>query len=343
LYRGKQSPMHSGELTRPTLVGKAIACTTLPMGVQSFDISSHDWTNNPPLLDAAASVAVSLNRNLVAQTKDSIKIFSTDVLASGEARSDTRVSHIYSLGENYIICVVQPTRHIAILELETLREVRHDDETLPFWSLPADETESNSTSFHPAGERFDIPIAMQVWWLGIPVPEWIKLPDEDAPRLSYALSPAYTKIATVYIPYKGGLWVNDAKNGDGFAWIPIKIGESEVYDLIFDSETRVYLKIYGPGRQVQIPFDITPSPSVHHSHTLTKGEPMPLSEPRATPPYTLDANCEWVLDAQSRKICWISPGNLRRGNGGHFWAGLWLVMVGDDGVVRKVSFKESDC
>ena len=69
---------------------------------------------------------------------------------------------------------------------------------------------------------------------------------------------------------------------------------------------------------------------------------MPLSEPRATPPYTLDANCEWALDRCSRKVCWISPGNLRRGNGGHFWAGLSLVMVGDDGVVRKIFFKEPD-
>jgi len=70
---------------------------------------------------------------------------------------------------------------------------------------------------------------------------------------------------------------------------------------------------------------------------------MTLLEPRAVPPYTLDANCEWVLDAQSRKTCWISPGNLRRGDGGHFWAGQSLVMVGDDGVVRKVSFREQDC
>jgi hypothetical protein len=118
-----------------------------PMGVQSFDTSSYDWTNNPPLLDAAASVAVSLNRNLVAQTKDSIKIFSIDVLASGEARSDTRVSHVYPLGEGYIICVIQPTRRIAILEFETLREVRRDDETLPFWSLPPDENGVGPASF----------------------------------------------------------------------------------------------------------------------------------------------------------------------------------------------------
>jgi hypothetical protein len=44
------------------------------------------------------------------------------------------------------------------------------------------------------------------------------------------------------------------------------LGSGEVYDLIFDSETRFYLKIDGPGQHVQIPFDITPSPSAVFTH-----------------------------------------------------------------------------
>ena len=141
------------------------------------------------------------------------------------------------------------------------------------------------------------------------------------------------------------LHVKDAEDGTIIA--NLSLGEDnsemgEVYDLIFDSETGFHLKADGPGRHIQIPYDIIPSPSGPHSHTITGREPVSLSEPRATPPYALDANCEWVVDAESRKICWISPGNVRRGNGGHFWAGLSLVMVGGDGVVRKVSFREPD-
>jgi hypothetical protein len=140
--------------------------------------------------------------------------------------------------------------------------------------------------------------------------------------------------------------VKDAKDGTTLADLPLgdnDLETGEVYDLAFDSETRFHLKIDGPGRHVQIPHDIIALPSGQYSHTITKGKPVPLPEPRATPPYTLDANCEWVVDAESRKICWISPGDIRRGNGGHFWAGLSLIMVGDDGVVRKLSFKEPDC
>jgi hypothetical protein len=348
LYRGKQSPTHPRQLTSPTLVGKEIVCVTPPIGVQPFDTISYDWTSSPPLLDAAISVAVSLNRNLVAQTKDFIKIFSTDVLASGETRSDTRVSHVYSLGEDYIICVVQPIRRIAILELETLREVRRDDETLPFWSLPPDETKFDHTISNPFDQKFEILKAMRAWWSDTSLHERVELPDEDTPRLLYGLSPAYTKIAILHAEStQMKIWVNDAKHGGLLASLPLKsphlIGE-EVYDLIFDSETSISLKIYGPGLQhVSILLDITPSSSSGLSHTITRREPIYLSKRRATPPYILDANCEWVLDAQSRKICWITPGNLRKGNGGHFWAGLSLVMVGDDGVVRKISFKEPDC
>jgi hypothetical protein len=184
----------------------------------------YDWTNNPPLLDAAASVAVSLNRNLVAQTKDSIKIFSTDVLTSGEAHSDTRVSHIYPLGENYIICIIRPTRRVTILESETLRELRRDDETLPFWSLPVETDfvpDPEPDFSRPLNGVFDIPTAMRTWWLDTSLDERDEFPDEDTPRPVYGLSPAYTTIAAVYIPSMGYLWVNDTKHGDLIAKLPL--------------------------------------------------------------------------------------------------------------------------
>ena len=346
LYRGRQSSTHPGQLTRPTLVGKNIACISLPMGVQLFDTSSYDWIGNPPLLGVAESVAVSLNRNLVAQTKDSIQIFSTGVLMSSEARNDPRVSHIYPLGTNYIICVLQPTRHLAVLELETLRELRRDDQTLPFGSLLTNELRTLQLFFfRGVNTKLDIPAAMRAWWVGNPLPEGIKVVDQDEPRLLYGLSPTCTSIATVNTnSRRRELRINDTRHGDILARLLLKgpnLGEAR--DLIFDSETRFYLEIEGP-ENIRIPYDIIASSSdPRYQYTITEGKAMDLSEIRAMIPYTLDANCQWVLDAQSRKICWISPGNLRRGCGGHFWVGSSLFMVGGDGVVRKVSFREPDC
>jgi len=361
----KQSLAHPRELVRPTLVGKDIACITVPMGVQLFNTGSYDWTNNPPLLNTATSVAVLLNRNLVAQTKDTIQIFSTDVLTSGEALNDTRVSHVYPLDKNHIICLLQPTRDLAVLELETLRELHRGDETLPFKLFVVPSlllVEPMMPYIYYLSRTAHVWRVVDSWLSGTSLSRDIEIPDDNRPLLLYGLSPTGTRIASIFRYGCSPLviWVKDTKNGDELAMLPLEGGDlesEEVYDITFDSETRFYLKIDGPGRHVQVPCDITPSewdpdrgPMVEkvekgldHRYKVTKGEPMPLSEPRAPPQYTLDANCEWVLDVQSRKICWISPRNLRRGRGGHFWAGPSLVMVGDDGVVRKVSFREPDC
>jgi WD40 repeat protein len=333
---------HLGPLLCPTLVGEEIVCITPPSGVRSFDTRSCDWNKTPPLLDAVTSVTVSLNRNLVAQTKDSIQIFSFDVLRSGEARNGVRPSHVYPLGERHIICLLQPTRHLVLLELETLRELNPYDGTLP--PEPIHQSPHARASFSRGFvAEFGISAVMDAWRSCTPLPEWTEATDED-PSLS-RLSPDCTQIVTFHGSPRRELRVKDVKDGTILAKLRLEhgdLGTGDVYDVTFDSETRFHLKIDRPGRHVQIPYDIIASPSGPHSFRIIKGKPVPLSKPRATPPYTLDANCEWVVDAESRKICWISPGNVRRGSGGHFWAGLSLVMVGGDGVVRKLTFREPD-
>jgi len=344
-FPGPRSLVYRGQLSQPVLAGEEIVCIVEPTGVQSFNITSYESTNNPPLLDAAISVAVSLNRNIVTQTKDAIQIFSLDVLTSGETktRDTVHTSHIYPLGENYIICVL-PTRCLTLLESETLQELHPRDDTSPFRSLFKDQSPSVCPPFnHGPAAEFGVPIVIEAWQSGTPLPKWTESTNKDGPLSG--LSPKHTHIVTVYGSPRRELRVKDAKDGTVLANLPLDINltAGEVYDLTFDSETRFYLKIDGPEHHVQIPYDITASLSGTYSHTITEGEPVALLEPRETPPYTLDENFEWVLDARSRKICWIPPGNVRRGSGGHFWAGLSLVMVGDDGVMRKLSFKEPDC
>ena len=338
-----ESSAHSQQLSSPTVVQKVIACITPTNGVQLFNPSSKDWVNSSPLLGAAVFVSMS-NRNLVVQTKDSIQIFSTDVLASGEVHNDTHLSHVYPLGENYIICILQPTRHITLLKLETLQQLHPNNTTPLFRPSPVDQLASVHASVgHGLAAEFGVSKVVEIWQSGTPLPEQTEATEEDAPL--HGWSPERTRVIKVYGSPRWELCVKDPKEGITLASLPLEGGDLEtgsIYDITFDSETRFHLKINKPGWHVQIPHDITALPSGGYSHTITKGEPVPLSEPRATPPYTLDANCEWVLDAKSRKICWISPGDIRRGNGGHFWAGLSLVMVGGDGAVRKVTFKDPD-
>jgi len=340
-----QSPTHNGQLLSPMLVDREIVCITPPSGVQLFNAESHNWTNNPPLLDAAISMAVSLDRNLVVQTEDSINIFSPDILTSAKAHNNNHPSHVYPLDERYIICIIQPTRHLALLELETLQELCPDDNTSLLRSLLTNQPPTVCASLsHGLVVEFGISAVIQAWQSCTPLPERAEAVEGDV--LLCGWSPECTRIVTVYGSPRHELHVTDVKNGITLANLPLKRDEwetGEVYNLTFDSETRFYLKVDGPGWHIQIPYSVIESPSGRYSHEIIKGEPEPLPEPRATPPYTLDRNCEWVIDAGSRKICWLPSGNIRRGNGGHFWAGLSLVMVGDDGVVRKLTFKEPDC
>ena len=334
------SPVHPGQLSNPTLIDGEIACTTLPSGIQSFKIGSYAWTNNPILLGAATCVAMSLNRNIVAQTRDSIQIFSVNVLTSGRTYNNIHTSHIYPLGKNHIICLLQPSRHLTLLELDTLREIHRLS-----GPVLADELASaRVSSSHGLVAEFGVSFVLRKWRSGAPLPKWTEAADEDASLKGW--SPKCTRVVTIHSSPQPELRVKDAKRGAILANLPLQHDDlrmGRVYDLIFDSEVRFYVKVDGPGWHVQIPYDILASPSGGYSHRVIKGEPVPLSESRPTSPYTLDVNCEWVIDAESRKICWISPGDLRRGSGGHFWAGLSLVMVGGDGIVRKVTFKKPDC
>ena len=171
------------QLACPVLVGEAIACITPPTGVQLFDTESRSWTNNPPLLNAATSLAVSMDRNLVVQTKDSIQFFPIDILTGGgdKAHRDAQLSHIYPLGKNHIICILQPTRNLTLLELETLQELHNS----LVGSLLADQL----TSAHGLVAEFGISAVVGAWQSSSPLPKRRETA-EDAPL--YGWSPECT-------------------------------------------------------------------------------------------------------------------------------------------------------
>ena len=340
-HMGGQSPAYRGQLRCPLHVRSEIACITPPSGVQVFNAINNRWIK-PSLLEKAESVAVSLARNLVVQTKDSVQIFSLEVLTSDASRENAQLSHIYPLGEKHA-AGLRINRHLTVIELETLRILRPGVDGLPLGSLLAKSPASARSRGLVA--EFGVSMVIQAWQSLAPLPRWAEAAEEDA--LLGGLSPTSTRIATLYgLPHRE-LRVKDVTDGTILAKLPLEDDDREgtdvAYDLTFDSETEFSLKVDGPGRHVKILYDISTSPSGQYPYSIKQGESVPLSEPRTTSPYTLDASREWALDAQSRKICWVPPENMRRRDGEHFWAGTSLVMLGSDGVVRKLCFKEPDC
>ena len=356
---------HPGQLTSPILVDSKIVCITPPNGVQAFD-EGYGWIKRPSLLGRAKSVAVSLNRNLAVQTEDSVQVFPVEVLAGRDTQDGVHPPHIYiyPLGDWYAVCVQQngcPT----ILELETLQAMdRAFPRTPPTQTNhPSSERSRESVKefevqevipprqsrFSPSGwtgaaEGIEDPVAVPPGQSHPQLHGWTETAEDGT--LLGGLSPNHTRIATVCDLPQRRLRVVDIVYGTILADLPLEDDDLEagvIYHLAFDSETRFYLRVDGPSYHTQIPYDVMASPSGQYAYTIERGDPEPLSEPRKMPPYSLDTNYEWVLDTESRKICWVSPENIRRGNGGHFWAGLSLVMLGNDGVVRKLTFKDPNC
>ena len=353
LKKGLQ-PTFRGPLTSPMAVGEKIVCITPPNGVQvfntpappnvvqGFDTPDLNWTEYPFLLQKAKSLAESLDRNLVVQTEDSVQIFSFKVL-TGEPNWGTGVlSHVYPLGEKHAVCL-RIDRRLTIIELETLKSLEPGVDSSSLVSSLMKSSTSASCSRGLVAE-FGISMVVRSWRTLAPLPRWAEGAEGDT--LLGGLSPTCTLNATLYSLPRRELRVNAAENGTTLAMLRLEddgpAGTGVPYDLAFDSETRFYLKVDAPGYHLKITYDIITSPSGQYPCTIKQGEPVPLSQPRTAPPYTLDVNLEWVLDGQSRKICWIPPDVMRRGSGGHFWAGASLVMFGSDGVVRKLSFKDPD-
>jgi hypothetical protein len=70
---------------------------------------------------------------------------------------------------------------------------------------------------------------------------------------------------------------------------------------------------------------------------------MPGEEILPAPPahsYALDDNLEWVVDAKSRRVCWLPPGYISGIKDGHFVVGSSIVMAGQDGTVRRLTFRK---
>jgi hypothetical protein len=66
---------------------------------------------------------------------------------------------------------------------------------------------------------------------------------------------------------------------------------------------------------------------------------MPGEEILPVHPYALDDNLEWVVDAKSRRVCWLPPGYISGIEDGHFFVGSSIVMGGQDGIVRRLTFR----
>jgi hypothetical protein len=107
---------------------------------------------------------------------------------------------------------------------------------------------------------------------------------------------------------------------------------SRPLEVRFESEN----KFYSRHDTYRVPFVITPTSSL--SHSITCGERQPLDELQQRH-FDVDNAHEWVVRS-SKRICWIPPGYVGLHHFSYVWDGDVLIMGGQDGMVRKLTFRK---
>ena len=141
------------------------------------------------------------------------------------------------------------------------------------------------------------------------------------------ISPSGTWLVT----YEAGhtsLW--DSRNGRLQERLPFY--HADPSDITFSSETRFCVH----GSDYSIEYLIDPEKS------QDKFSPCDIHRtpsPPKPPCYELDETREWVV-SDSKRICWIPPVYIRSVQSSHYWVGCSLIMAGQDGILRKLTFRE---
>ena len=152
-----------------------------------------------------------------------------------------------------------------------------------------------------------------------------------------SISPDCTRLVTfhsLHLRSQNCIRIWDVHNGSLQAELNIGCCPPPL-DIIFDSEDLFYVH----HSNYYVPYVVTsaakPAPP---SHSIVRRPKISLAE-EFQEEYQVDGSQEWVVFGQQR-ICWIPPGYIRSGQASYCWAGTSLVMVGQDGALRKIAFLE---
>ena len=165
---------------------------------------------------------------------------------------------------------------------------------------------------------------LQSWGFHREVPSWAVELDEmpDIVRIS----PNAIRLVTVHTSgdlSRVCMW--NAQNGRLYAQRKVP----PPLDIQFTSDTRFYADYH----RYQVSYTVPP---------LGRGiryerQNLPLPERLQERRYLVDEMREWVVRG-SKRVCWIPPGYIGSVEHSYCWAGSSLVMVGQDGMLRKLTF-----
>ena len=344
----------------PSTIPKNLSCFTLSQtteelvcgmetnGLQLFDISTGSWTEitHPDTMTHTSSLPDgTVVANFVASGIQLLSLDGERFLSRGQ---DIHALTVRALDQGKIIAILLISRdQIALLETTTMSQIL----AIPPQQTPpvsADRTHILCASLenHIVVYWFEVGDRkyMQSCKLRAGGPRWT-VEIDGLPSIG-AISSSGAQLVTFHDAHNQTcIYLWDIRYGKLKA--ELRTGPVHPLDITFDSETRFYsrqdtsLVLYDVTSSLHDrTFTIVPSSvPATLSHSITRSGPLSLTRGTRKKHYDLDSTHEWVVNG-SKRICWIPPGYIGSAQPSYWWAGHSLVMIGQDGKLRKLTFKE---
>ena len=315
---------------------KELVCSMKTRGRELMLVNPSGWHwtyfDFPAMIKSVSTLS---NGTVVANVAGSgIQLLSLD---KGHASSEQLLPHtltVHPLDKGRIIAIVPTNRdRVILLETTTMSQVL----TIPC------QNNTNRTVVLCASLENEIAVrrsardgkeCLQLWEFNSSYPRWTVPTNE----LSSAgcISPACAWLVTFHDKHtQNSVCVWDVHKGILLAKLDVP-WSSPPLDITFYSENLFYAH-YDTHRT---PYVVTalPWPGTH-THSIRCLEKAPLDERGWKNQYYVDDSHEWVFSGL-QKICWIPPGYIGSAQASHCWTGSSLVMAGQDGTLRKLTFRE---
>ena len=316
-----------------------LVCGMETQGLQLFNVSTKRW-RHIEYPDKMASVSTLPNGTVAANFVGSgLQLLNLDERYATPQRPTIPALSVHAFDQGRIIAILLTSGdHIVLMELATMSQLLN---------IPAQETNRSATDrIHVLCASLDSRIAahyskgseggfLKLWEFGTERPKWtVKIDGLSIGRISPSGAQLVTFCDVHNLPCVS-LW--DIQNGQ----LKAKLGTDSIHplDITFDSETL----FYSHHDTYRVPYFVTTSlvpssQSASLTHLITRRGPLPLigGSQRC---YNVDGTCEWVV-SDSKRICWIPSGYIGSAQSSYCWAGCSLVMAGQDGMLRKLTFRE---
>ena len=302
-------------------------------GLQLFNISTRRWKHlkHPNTMTSVSSLQ---NGTVVAKFAGSgIQLLSLDGAHAPSQQQAISALTVRVFDHDRITAIFPTSRdHILLLETTTMSQLLK----IPVRNTPP--TPTDSTTILCASQENLTAVSysggvnqgiLQLWRFHDRFPSWI-LSVEGVPEIS-RISPNGALLVTLHPPVdQSYVCVRNTQNGHLYGRSP---HISKPRDMEFTSDTELCFHysdshtLYPVGSQ-----GLDYKRSISRLNRLSE-----LPEKRWDP--GVDDAHEWVV-CGSQRVCWIPPGYIGSAQPSYCWAGLSLFMAGQDGMLRKLTFRK---